>query len=79
MSVRLAGLNNCRIRNHTLSAKMFEKEIDDDNPQRSDRCVFIVKCHDCGHEWKETWTRSRWFLRHHYDTMTVAIHNPHPN
>lgn len=62
MSVRLIGLNSCRIRNHTLSAQMFEKEIDDDN-QTSDRHVFLVKCHDCGHKWKEIWTRSRWFMK----------------
>ena len=77
-SVRLAELNNCRIRNHTLSSKVFEKEVDDDNPQTSDRRVFVVKCHDCNHEWKETWTRSRWLLRNGYDTMTMAIHNPPP-
>jgi hypothetical protein len=67
MSVRLLGLNNCRIRNHTLSAKMFEKEIDDDDiTQTPDRCVFLVRCHDCGHEWEETWTTSRWFIRNGY-------------
>jgi hypothetical protein len=73
MSVRLVGLNNCRISNHTLSAKMFEKEIDNDNPQTPGRCVFVVKCHDCGHEWKETWTRSSWFLRNSYNTMNRPL------
>jgi hypothetical protein len=73
MSVRLPGLNNCRIRNHTLSAKMFEKEIDDDNTQTPDRCFFIVKCHDCGHEWEETWTRSTWFLRNGYNAMNKSL------
>ena len=73
MSVKLLGLNNCRIHNHTLSATMFEKEIDDSNTQTSDRCIFIVKCHNCGHELKETWTRSSWFLKNGYTTMNGPL------
>jgi hypothetical protein len=72
MSVRLVGLNNCRIRNHTLSTQMFEKEIDDDT-QISDRCIFLVKCHNCNHEWEEIWTRSRWFLKKGHDLTTHLI------
>ena len=73
MSVRLEGLNNCWISNHTLSANILEREIDVDNPQTPDRCVFVVKCHDCAHEWKETWTRSRWFLRNGYNSMNRPL------
>jgi hypothetical protein len=62
MSVRLLGLNNCRINNHNISAQMLEKEIDE-NTQTSNRCTFLVTCHDCGLERKEIWTRSNWFLR----------------
>ena len=73
MSVKLLGLNNCRIHNHTLSARMFEKEIDDSNTQTSDRCIFIVKCHNCGREWEETWTRSRWFLKNGHSIVEKPL------
>jgi hypothetical protein len=62
MSVRLLGLNNCRINNHIISAQTIEKEIDE-NTQTSDRCVFLVICHNCGLKRTEIWTRSNWFLR----------------
>jgi hypothetical protein len=72
MSVRLVELNNCRIRNHTLSAQIFDRETDDDT-QISDRCVFIVRCHDCGNKWKEIWTRSRWFIKKGHNTMNKPL------
>jgi hypothetical protein len=40
-----------------MPASAKTKEIDDDdNTQTPDRCVFLVGCHHCGHEWIETWT-----------------------
>ena len=62
MSVRLLGLNNCRINNHNISSQTLEKEIDE-NTQKLDRCIFLVTCHDCGLQKREIWTRSNWFLR----------------
>jgi hypothetical protein len=71
MSVRLLGLNNCRINNHNISSQTLEKEFDE-NTQKSDRCIFLVTCHDCGFQRREIWTRSSWFLRN----ANKAINEP---
>lgn len=72
MSVRLLGLNNCRINNHNISAQTLEKEIDE-NTQKLDRCIFIVTCHDCGLQRREIWTRSNWFLRNANEVINEPI------
>lgn len=53
--------HGCRLENHNLSAQRIEAE--DNDKTISNQCAFLVTCHDCNCEWKETWTRSAWFLR----------------
>jgi hypothetical protein len=72
MSVRLLGLDNCRINNHNISAQTLEKEIDE-NTQTSYRCIFLVTCHDCGLKKTEVWTRSNWFLRNACEAINEPI------
>jgi hypothetical protein len=62
-----------------MPASAKTKEIDDDdNTQTPDRSVFLVGCHHCGHEWIETWTRSRWFLRNGYNDTTESLSRGNP-